>query len=66
MEPIQQQLNEQSERLITIERSMKKIETYMAWAFWVTIVLFVLPLIGLIFVVPMAINSYLSSMSGIL
>lgn len=66
MESIQQQLDEQAIKLAAIEGSLKKIERYMAWAFWLTIALFVLPLLGLIFVVPMAINSYLSSMSGLL
>ncbi len=66
MEPIQKQLEEQSARLATIEASVKKTERYMMWAFWTTIVLFVLPLIGLLFIVPMAMNSYLSSFEGLI
>lgn len=38
---------------------------YLFWTGVITLVLFVLPLIGLMFVIPQFINSYTSSLTGV-
>lgn len=66
MEPIQQQLEAQAAKLDAIERSVKKTERYIAIAFWVTVLMVALPLLGLLFVVPMFINTYVNSLGGLI
>lgn len=67
MEPsIKQQLDEQAAKLDAILVSVKKTEQYFRLIFWGTVILFVLPLIGLLFAVPAFINSYTSGLNGII
>ncbi|MEK9201587.1 MAG: hypothetical protein AAB944_01305 [Patescibacteria group bacterium] len=51
-----QKLDEQGKKLDAIEQSVKKIRSYLFWTAMVSIILFVLPLIGLLFVVPRFLN----------
>ena len=52
------------EKIDAIYRSVEKTRKYFLITMWITVILFVLPLIGLLFVIPAFIRSY-SSLLGI-
>ena len=58
---IYQKLEEQGKKLEVIEQSVKKIRSYLFWTFMASIVLFVIPLIGLVFAIPQFLNIYSSA-----
>ena len=58
---LMQKLEEQGRKLDAIEQSVKKIRSYLFWTFMASIVLFVIPLIGLVFVIPQFLNIYSSA-----
>lgn len=57
---MQEQLNEQEVKIELILKSVKKIETYMKWTFWVTMAVVVLPLVLIMFAIPTIISSFSS------
>lgn len=57
-EEVFKKLEEQGKKLDTIFRSVEKTRRYFLWILIITIGLFVLPLIGLIFVIPKFISMY--------
>ncbi len=62
MDPkLQQQLDEQEIKIGEIHQSVKKIEGYMKWTFWATIVVVVLPAILLMFAIPSMVSSLTST-----
>ncbi len=58
-------LDEISAKADQAYRAAEKVRKYLFWTGVITIALFVLPLIGLMFVIPQFLNSYTSSLSGI-
>lgn len=58
-----ERLQEQAAKLEEIRLSVRTMMRYFKITFWVTVILFVLPLIGLLFAVPSAMNSYLGSLN---
>ena len=58
-----QKLEEQDVKIEEIRQSMRAMKRYFQIIFWVTIVFFVLPLVGLLYAVPKAMTSYLGSMN---
>ena len=44
-------------------KSVKKIQLYMSIAFWVTVAVIVLPIIGLMFAIPSLISTYSDAMN---
>lgn len=66
MEPkLQEQLDEQEVKISEILTSVRRMEKYMRWTFWVTVVVIVLPFILLLFAIPAFISSYTSTLSGL-
>jgi hypothetical protein len=63
---IEQRLTNQEEKIEAILTSVKKTERYFKITFWVTIIMFVLPLLGLVLIVPMFVSSYLSAFEGLI
>ena len=57
---ISQKLDEQSKKLDAIEKSVKKIKSYLFWTVMASIILFVVPLIGIIIILPKFLNIYSS------
>ncbi|MEK7576561.1 MAG: hypothetical protein AAB482_02590 [Patescibacteria group bacterium] len=49
---------EQSKRLDEIYRSVEKTRKYFLWTLIMSVVFFVLPLIGLFFAIPQFLSSY--------
>jgi hypothetical protein len=62
---IQKKLAEQDAKLDAIYSSVEKTRKYFVAIFWVTIVAFVLPLLGLVFAIPSFLKMY-SDVQGIL
>jgi hypothetical protein len=60
-----EKLNQQNERIEQIYVSVEKTRKYFMWTLIATIVMFVLPLIALIFVIPFFLNSITSGLSGL-
>jgi len=67
MEPeIQTKLAELDTKLNAIYTSVEKTRKYFLILMWVTVAMVVIPIIGLLFVVPAFINSYTASFEGLL
>lgn len=60
---IKQLIEAQQLKIDEIYKSVEKTRKYLWWTMIATIAFFVLPLIGLMFVVPSFISSYSSSLS---
>ncbi len=60
---LSQKLQELEMKIDEIRGSVKKMQRYFQITFWITVIFFVLPLVGLLFVLPKAMNSYLGSMN---
>ncbi len=62
MENIETRLQALEVKVNAIFVSVEKTRKYFLVVLWVTIAMVVLPILGLIFVIPMFLNSYLGSM----
>ncbi len=52
-------------RLIKVESAVEKTRRYLQIIVWVTVAMVVLPILGLLFTVPLFISSYVSALGGI-
>ncbi|TSC71434.1 MAG: Uncharacterized protein G01um101470_608 [Parcubacteria group bacterium Gr01-1014_70] len=59
-------IKEQDAKLDAIWKSVEKTRKYFLVIMWVTVVLFVLPLVGLVFIIPRFLDTYLGSFNGLL
>lgn len=62
---IKQLIEAQQKTIDDIYRSVEKTRNYLWWTMIATIVFFVLPLIGILFIVPQFISSYSSSLNDL-
>ena len=65
-EQILQKIEEQNEKIDNLVQAVNKMRRYFLAIIWITIALFVLPLIAAIFIVPIFLNTYLGSFEGLL
>jgi type II secretory pathway component PulF len=66
MDPkLQEQLDEQEIKINQILDRVTKAEKYLRYTFWITIVVFVIPLVLMVFAVPAIISSYTEAMSSL-
>ena len=65
---IQKKLEEQDAKLDAIFVSVEKTRKYFLVILWITVILVVLPIVGLIFAIPAFINTYtgLGGLEGLL
>ena len=63
-EEIKKQLAEQDELLKKIYKSAEKTRKYFLWTLIISVVVFILPLLGMIVVLPKVIGIYSSALSG--
>lgn len=63
---LQNRLQAQDEKLEKIWQSVEKTRKYFLILVWLTIILFVLPLVGMLFAIPAFINSYLGTLEGLI
>ena len=59
-------LTELEKKVDAIYVSVEKTRKYLYWTMIITIVLFVLPLIGLLFAIPAFITNYSSTLGGVM
>ena len=62
-ENLKQRLDTQDEFLAKIYKSTEKTRKYFLWTLIISLVLFVLPLIGLMFAIPTMVNTLTSGLS---
>ncbi|XKT75082.1 MAG: hypothetical protein ACJKSS_02860 [Patescibacteria group bacterium UBA2103] len=62
----QAKIEEMNAKLNAIYASVEKTRKYFLVTMWVTIAVFVLPLFGLIFVIPTFLNTYTQTLEGLL
>lgn len=63
-EEIKKRLDDQDELLTKIHISVEKTRKYFLWTLIVSVAFFVLPLIGLLFVIPKFLSVYTSGLQG--
>lgn len=63
---IQNKLEEQDAKLNSILESVEKTRKYFLVTIWITVLMVVLPAIGLVFVIPSFIDTYTSTYSDAL
>jgi hypothetical protein len=56
-EELKKRLDEQDKRLEAIYRSTEKMRKAFLWTLWITIAIVVLPILGLVFVIPAFLRS---------
>ena len=49
---------EQGEKLDAIWHSVERVRQYLFWTFVITVIMIALPLIGILFVIPMFLKQY--------
>lgn len=62
-EEILKKLEDHDKKLDAIFRSTEKTRKYFLWTFILTLAFFVLPLLGLLFVIPKFLSIYISSLN---
>lgn len=65
-EEIIKKIKEQETKIDAIYVSVEKTRKYFLAIIWISVIMFVLPLIGLAFVIPAFLNNYMSSFEGLL
>ncbi len=60
---IKTKLEEQSAKIDAILESVEKTRKYFLTTMWITVAVVVLPAIGLIFVIPAFLNSYVGALA---
>ena len=60
-----QRIGELEKKIDAIYISVEKTRKYFLWTMIITVLLFVLPLIGLAFTIPMFLNNYVGQMQGL-
>lgn len=63
---MQSKLEEMGAKIEAIYVSVEKTRRYFQIVMWVTIVVVVLPFIGLLFAIPAFINSYTAALEGLI
>lgn len=61
---LKKQIEEQSAKLNEILLVIKKLKKYFLITMWVTVIMIVLPIIGLIIVIPIFMSTYVETLGG--
>ena len=65
-EQILQKIEEQNQKIDALVKVVDKMRKYFLAIFWLTVVLFVLPLILATFLIPTFLSTYLDSFGGLI
>ena len=65
-EQILQKIEEQNKKLDALTQMANRIRRYFLIIIWVTVALFVLPLIAVAFIIPTFLKTYLGAFEGLL
>lgn len=63
---LEKRLGEMEVKLSAIYTSVEKTRKYFQIIVWITVLMIVLPAIGLVFAIPAFINSYTSALDGLI
>lgn len=63
---ILQKIEEQSEKIEVLTRQVNKVRKYFLIIIWVTVIMFVVPLIGAAFIIPTFLSTYLGALEGLI
>jgi hypothetical protein len=61
---LQKKIDEQGVKIDAIYKSVEKTRKYFLMIIWITVIAVVLPLIGLMFVLPSFLSTYTSTLGG--
>lgn len=64
-EEILKKIEEQDKKLNDIYKSVEKMRKYFLWTLIITVLLFVLPLIGLAFAIPSFMTNYVAPLNSL-
>ncbi|MCX6747404.1 MAG: hypothetical protein NTW98_00430 [Candidatus Nomurabacteria bacterium] len=64
-EDLKKKIDEQGVKIDAMYKSLEKIRMYFKIMAWITILAVVVPLLGLVFAVPMFMSSYVDQLSGL-
>jgi len=59
-------LKELNEKIDKVYESVEKTRKYFLIIIWLTVILFILPLVGVMFIAPSFLDTYLGSLEGLL
>lgn len=63
---LEERLVAQEEKIDAILTSVRKTEQYFKITLWVTVVMFVVPILGLLFIIPVFIARYSTAFEGLI
>ena len=62
----QVKITELETKIAVLETSVHKIRTYFKIIVWVSVIMFVLPLLGMLIAIPAFLNTYNSALGGLI
>lgn len=65
LQKLQAKIDEQHQKIEDIYQSVEKLRKYFKWTLIITVVLVVLPAIGLLFAIPAFLNNYLGQINSL-
>ena len=65
MENTEQKIEELSKKIDAVYASVEKTRKYFKWTMIITVALFVLPLIGLVFAIPSFMTNYVGNLQNL-
>ncbi len=65
MEQLDQKITELEKKIDQLQNSIDQLRKIFKWTLIITVVLFVLPLIGLVFVIPQFLSTYTNGLEGL-
>ncbi len=65
-ELLAEKIEQQGAKIDAIYVSVEKTRKYFLITMWITIILFVLPLLGMLIAIPMFIRAYMSAFEGLI
>lgn len=63
---IRNQLETQNKKIDAIFESVEKTRKYFLTMMWITVLMVLIPLLGLMFVIPVFLRTYVGSLDGLL
>lgn len=63
---LQSKIEELEQKMDRLQKSIDRLNKIFFWTLVITLVLFVLPLLGLLFVIPQFLSTFTSAYSGVL
>ncbi|MCA9361396.1 hypothetical protein KC845_02455 [Candidatus Kaiserbacteria bacterium] len=63
---LQEQIDQQNIKIDAVYESVEKVRKYLLVIMWLTLGMVILPLLAALFIVPALINSYTSTLEGLI